>query len=106
MIEATQLKNGKTFLLDASPYKVIKYTHQKIGRGGANVKLTVRNLITGKLEKKTLNSSNKVDEIQTTKMPLQYLYNDGDVATFMDPSTFEQTEIPVSLIKEELSMNK
>jgi len=106
MISATDLKNGVTFKLDGDPYKVVKYTHQKIGRGGANIKLKIRNLKTGDLEDKTFNSTYKVEEIQTSKKPLQYLYKDEDNVTFMDPSNFEQMEIPVESISDELPFIK
>lgn len=102
MISATDLKNGKTFEVDGKAYKVVKYTHSKIGRGGANVKVKVRNLQSGKLEDKTFNSTRKIAEINTHKKPLQYLYIDGDNAVFMDPKTFEQTEMKVKSIDTEI----
>src|SRR3989344_5194363 len=63
MISATALKNGTTFLLSGTPDRVVKYAHQKIGRGGATVKLSARNLVNGNLEEKTMNSTLKDDEI-------------------------------------------
>lgn len=106
MIEATELKNGTTFLLNGVPFKVEKYRHQKIGRGGANVKLTLRNLKTGGQQQRTLNSSHKVEEIATIKKPLQYLFNDQSGATFMDPDSYEQVEIPASVLGDDLSFVK
>ena len=106
MIDATALKNGKTFLMDGKPYSVLKYTHQKIGRGGANVKLSVRNLESGKLEEKTFNSTVKVEEITTSKKAMQYLFKDSAGVTFMDSQTYEQTQIPLQLIKDALSFIK
>lgn len=106
MIDATNLKSGITFLLDGKPYQVIKYTHQKIARGGGTVKLSVRNLSTGVSEEKTLSSSTKVEEISTLKKSLQFLYKDADKAVFMDPKTYEQVEVPVSLIKKEIQYMK
>lgn len=106
MIQATDLKGGKTFVLDGKPYQVIKYEHQKIGRGGATVKLSVRNLSSGQMEYKTMKSTVKVDEIATSKRIFQYLYNDGASASFMDPITFEQKEIPVEFIENELNFIK
>ncbi len=106
MIDATNLKSGITFLLDGKPYQVIKYTHQKIARGGGTVKLSVRNLSTGASEEKTLSSSTKVEEISTLKKGLQFLYKDADKAVFMDPKTYEQVEIPVSLIEKEIPYMK
>ncbi|MFC1710393.1 elongation factor P [Patescibacteria group bacterium] len=102
MIDATKLKNGTTFLSNGKPYKVEKYTHQKIGRGGANIKLTLRNLSTGDQEDKTVSSNNKFEEIDTIKKPMQYLYKDANAATFMDPKTFEQIELQVKPFEKEL----
>lgn len=106
MIEATDLKAGKTFVLDGKPYKVLKYTHTKLGRGGANVKVSVRNLTTGNLDEKIFKSDHKVEEISTIRKPLQFLYSDGSSVTFMDPKTYEQIEIPVKTLGEELSYIK
>lgn len=102
MVQATALKNGKTFLMNGTPYRVSNYFHQKIGRGGATVKLKVRNLENGQTEEKTINSTVKVDEISTTKRPLQFLYQDGTMASFMDPVSYEQVEIPVDVLGDDL----
>ncbi len=88
--------------MDDKPYRVVKYTHQKIGRGGATVKLKVRSLENGTLSDKTLNSSAKVDDITTNKKSLQYLYDDGDNSVFMDPETYDQIEIPNKLVSDQL----
>lgn len=102
MIQVTDLKAGKAFLLESKPYKVIKYTHQKIGRGGANVKLSVRNLNNGNLEEKTFNATKKVEEISTVKKPLQFLYIDKGRGIFMDSRSYEQVEIPVAIVQDQL----
>lgn len=102
MISATNLKKETTFEMDGTPFKVLKYEHQKIARGGGTVKLSVRNLKTGAKEQKSFSSAVKVNEITTIKKPLQYLFSDGTSATFMDEKTFEQIEIPLEIIKNEL----
>ncbi|MBN1168837.1 elongation factor P [Candidatus Woesebacteria bacterium] len=106
MISATDLKNGKTFKMDGEAYKVHKYTHQKLGRGGASVKLELINLKTGVKSHKTVNSTVKVEEIDTVKRPLQYLFKDNDAVTFMDADTYEQVEIPLSLVEDEIQYIK
>ena len=98
MITATDLKNGTTFLSDGKPYKVAKYTHTKMGRGGATVRVSARNLETGDIVEKTFDAGNKVDEIETTKKRMQYLYNDGEKASFMDPASYEQVEIDLEVL--------
>lgn len=92
--------------MDGKPYQVIRYTHQKIARGGGTVKLSVRNLETGSLEEKTLKSSVKVEEITTVKRPLQYLYHDATNAYFIDLKSYEQIEIPLAVAKEQIAFIK
>lgn len=106
MINATDLKNGVTFLDNSKPYKVIKYNHVKIGRGGAVVRVSARNLESGGIEEKTFSSNIKVDEVNTFKKQLQFLYSDGATVTFMDPKNYEQIEVPVGVIEGELPFIK
>lgn len=106
MIKATNLKGGATFLFEAKPYQVIKYELVKIGRGGAVVRLRVRNLASGGVATKTFSSNVVLDEVSTTKRKLQYLYKDAKNAAFMDPATYEQVEIPLSILAESASFLK
>ena len=98
MINATDLKNGTAFLHYDKPYQVIKYNLIKLGRGSAYVKITARNLETGGLEEISYQSNAAVDEVNTYKKKLQYLYKDPSSIVFMDPKTYEQVEIPVSVL--------
>lgn len=100
MIAATDLKAGATFLRLGKPYQVVKYEHIKMGRGGATVRVTVRNLESGGTEEKTFSSDVKVDEVNTYKKKLQFLYKDAVNSVFMDSKTYEQIEIPLSLLGE------
>lgn len=106
MITVQDLRSGTTFELEGHPFIVIKYEHIKMGRGSATIKVRVRNLVTGTTLDKTFINSAKVAEIITLKRKLQYLYNDGANAVFMDPKNFEQVEIPVIVIKTELPFIK
>lgn len=102
MIVATELKNNVAFLVDGKPCRVIKYEHQKIGRGSASVVVTYRNLESGRLETRTWVSSSKFDEIHTIKRELQYLYKDTEFAYFMDGSSFDQIEIPLAILGDDI----
>lgn len=98
MISGTDLKTGVTFLFKEQPHQVIKYTHTKMGRGGATIKVNIRNLATGSLAEESFTPNSKLEEVNTIKRRLQYLYSDGEVATFMHPETYAQYEVPMEVL--------
>ena len=100
MINATDLRAGIAFLQNGKPYQVIKYSLIKMGRGGAVVKVSARNLETGSIEDKSFSSNVAVDEVSTSKKRVQYLYKNSSSVTFMDPKTYEQVEIPLNILGE------
>ncbi|MEK7063871.1 MAG: elongation factor P [Patescibacteria group bacterium] len=93
MIDVNKLKVGVTFTEDKAPWRVLKYDFIKMGRGGATIKVKARNLFSGSIVTKSFQSGNRVEDISLEKKHLQYLYRDEDKAYFMDPISFEQTEI-------------
>ena len=102
MINVTDLRAGTTFQMNGVVYQVLKYSHNKVGRGSANVRIEMRNLKTGAVEERTFMSGAKVDPAPTVKRPMQYLYSDEASAVFMNPTTFEQAEISKSIVGTEL----
>ena len=100
MISVTQLKNGATFKMDGQPFVVTKYEHTKMGRGNATIKVKVRNLQNGAIVEKTFVSGTRVEDIQTEKKKMQYLYQDGEDYAFMDPVSFEQVSVSSQAIGE------
>lgn len=98
MISVTDLRSGTTYKEDGNLLQVISYEHIKMGRGSANIKVKVKNLKTGAtIEKSYMNGAN-VDDIWLENSDMQFLYKDSDTASFMDPNTFEQKEIPLESI--------
>lgn len=78
MIVAGDFRNGTTFEMDSSVYRVIEFQHVKPGKGAAFVRTKLKNVITGNNLEKTFNPSEKVEEAQITVQEMQYLYNDGE----------------------------
>lgn len=101
MISVTQLRADMTFEIDGKPYVVLKYEHTKMGRGTATIKVRARNLLTGTILEKSFISGARVEEINTVKRKLQYLYQTGEEFTFMDPKTFEQIEMRGEILGEQ-----
>ena len=90
---AGDVRNGTTFELDNSVYKVVEFQHVKPGKGAAFVRTKLKNVITGAVLEKTFNPSEKLQGAEIEKRDMQYLYKDGDVYYFMDNETYEQLPI-------------
>ncbi len=90
---AGDVRNGTTFELDNSVYKVVEFQHVKPGKGAAFVRTKLKNVITGAVLEKTFNPSEKLQGAEIEKRDMQYLYKDGDLYYFMDNETYEQLPI-------------
>jgi len=97
-ISVTGLRKGTVFAEGETPFLVLDYTHTKMGRGTANIKVKVRNLKTGAVLTKTFISGASVEEAEIERRNVQYLYSDAGAAYFMDPGTFEQFSIPSKIV--------
>jgi len=97
---ATDLKTSTVFKENEQPFVVLRYEHIKSARGGANVKVRVRNLLTGQVLEKSYLASAKVEEADTRRKNAQFLYKEGDNYLFMDPDSYEQVQVKGDAIGE------
>src|SRR5213080_2833535 len=94
MATTNDLKNGLVLNLDGELWSVVEFQHVKPGKGGAFVRTTLKNVLSGKVVDKTFNAGTKVDTATVDKRTMQYLYADGEDFVFMDLETFEQLHVP------------
>jgi elongation factor P len=92
------LKNGVTLDLDGQLWTVIEFQHVKPGKGGAFVRTTLKNVLSGKVVDRTFNAGLKVDTATVDKRSMSYLYKDGTDFVFMDGDTFEQINVPAQTV--------
>lgn len=97
-INATDLRAGIAFLYEGKPFKVTKYNLIKMGRGGATVRVNCINIENGANIEHAFSSNLSFERIELLKKKLQYLYKDGKVATFMNPTSYDQVEVPLSIL--------
>ena len=97
---ATDLKTGVIFKENDFPFVVLRYEHIKSARGGANVKVKARNLMTSQVLEKGYLATARVEDADIRRQNAQYLYKDGDSYMFMQPDTFEQISIKADVIGE------
>ena len=98
MIDVNELRNGVTFELDGSIYKVIEYSHHKPGRGKATIRTKVRDLRTGSTLEKSFTSGDRVQDVRLDYRTAQFLYKEGAVYHFMDTETYEQPAINENIL--------
>ncbi|WP_258110054.1 elongation factor P [Alicyclobacillus sp. SP_1] len=106
MISSNDFRPGTTIEYDGDIYRVIEFLHVKPGKGAAFVRTKLRNVKTGSIKEQTFRAGEKVPRARIETREMQYLYNDGELYTFMDTETFEQITIPGSQLEYELNFLK
>lgn len=89
MISTSDLKKGLTIEAEGQLCNILDWQHVKIGRGGAIVRMKLRNLRTGATFDRTYDSGDKFKRIYLDRINVTYQYNDGDQYHFMDTSTYD-----------------
>jgi elongation factor P len=93
-ISTNQFKNGTHIEIDGKIWKIIEFQHVKPGKGGAFVRTKLRRIEDGSVIDKTFRAGEKFRPVRTESKKMQYLYDSGDAAVFMDSTDYDQIEIP------------
>jgi elongation factor P len=88
------LKNGLVLNIDGQLWTVTEFQHVKPGKGGAFVRTTLKNVLTGKVVDRTFNAGTKVETATVDKRAMTYLYKEGSDFVFMDSDTYDQVHVP------------
>jgi elongation factor P len=99
-IGTNQFKNGSHIEIDGSVYKIIDFQHVKPGKGGAFVRTKLRKIDDGSVQDKTFRAGEKFRPVHTESRKMQYLYDSGEAAVFMDSRDYEQIEIASGAVGE------
>jgi elongation factor P len=106
MISTNQFKSGNHIEVDGTVFKVLEFQHVNPGKGAAFVRTKLKRASDGNVIDKTFRAGEKFRSIHTEVRKMQYLYNDGTDAHFMDSESYEQSTIPVASITEDLQWTK
>ncbi len=89
MISTGDLRKGFTIEFEGQLCSIIDWQHVKIGRGGAIVRMKVRNLRSGAIFERTCDAGDKFKRIYLDQSNVTYQYQDDDQYHFMETSTYE-----------------
>ena len=90
MISTGELKKGVAIELDGELWQILDYHHIKMGRGSAQVRITLRNIKRGQTVERSFQAGTKWPRASMEKRPVQFLYRDGSDFHFMDNDTYDQ----------------
>ena len=94
----SDFKPGLKVLIDSDPCEIIEEEFVKPGKGQAFSKIKFRNLLSGRVGEKTCKVGESLESADIRESQMQYLYSEGQEWHFMDQKTFEQIQIPETLI--------
>ena len=89
MISTGDLRKGLTIEFDGQLCAILDWQHVKIGRGGAIVRMKLRNLRSNAIFERTCDAGDKFKRVYLDHITVTYQYQDGDQYHFMDTSSFE-----------------
>ncbi|HEV3359823.1 MAG TPA: elongation factor P [Pseudonocardiaceae bacterium] len=98
MATTNDLKNGLVLNIDGQLWTVTAFQHVKPGKGGAFVRTTLKNVLSGKVVDRTFNAGLKVDTATVDRREMTYLYREGTDFVFMDTDTYDQITIPEATV--------
>lgn len=99
MASINEISKESILRLNGEVYIVTDFQHVNPGKGSAFVRTRLRGIKTGKTMELTFKSNESVDLVEVERRRMQYLYNNGEMYSFMDNSTYEQIDINVSLLE-------
>ena len=90
MIETGDVRKGTTMEFDNRLVKVVDFSHNKQGRGSAQLRMTLRDLRSGSITSHSVQAGAKFPAVRLERNHVQFLYRDPDGFNFMDLDTFDQ----------------
>jgi len=98
MISAGDARKGVVIGLEGKLYQIVDFQHVKPGKGGAFVRLKMKDAKSGAVIDRTFKPHDALNQIQIDERGFQYLYKDGEDFVFMDNETYEQISLSKSVV--------
>jgi elongation factor P len=94
MVGPNEFRNGMTIEWEGEPYIVLQYQQSQLGRGDTFFRTKLKHLRSGAIIEQKFRDKDRFPRIRIERVPMQYLYSDGDRHIFMDSQTYDQ--LPLS----------
>ena len=98
MINSQDIKKGVAVRMDGGIWVCIDFQHRKPGKGNTIMIIKLKNVTDGRVLERRFNIGEKLEEVQITRRPYQFLYKEGEDYIFMNQETYDQIPIPADLV--------
>ena len=99
-ISAGEIRVGMLLEYKNDLWQVLKTQHVKPGKGGAFAQIEMKSVGKSTKLNERFRSSENVEKASLDEITFNFLYEDENNYFFMDPKTFEQTEIKKEVVGE------
>lgn len=101
-INAGNISKGDYIIFKGEPNVVTKAEFMSPGKGAAVMRVKFKNVKSGSAIDFTYKTNEMVEVADIEKKEMEFLYRNGAEIVFMNPKTYDQASIPVSLVEDKL----
>ena len=105
-ITANEIRTGIIIEHKNDYWNVLKTQHVKPGKGGAFNQVELKSVLKGTKLNERFRSNETIEKAEVNEKKFNFLYISGESCHFMDNESFEQVEIPKSLVGEQYKLLK
>ncbi|MCK4551271.1 MAG: elongation factor P [Tenericutes bacterium] len=103
MITTADFRNGMNIVLNKQLFNIVWFQHHKPGKGGAIVRVKLKNIKTGQILERTFRAGEKVEDARLESKKKTFLYATRDEYNFMDMETYEQFVLTKEQLKDKVN---
>jgi len=75
---------------EGQPYEVLQFQQSQMGRGDTFFRTKLKHLRSGAIIEQKFRDKDRFPRVRIEKVPMQYLYSDGERHIFMDSRSYDQ----------------
>ena len=94
MVTASELNQGMVIRFEGEVYRILKVENKAAAaKLGGVVKTELAHVCSGRLREERFRPQERLEDLPVERRNMEFLFRHGDACTFMDPTTFEQSEV-------------
>ena len=101
-VNAGNITKGMYMIFKGKPHLVTKTEFMSPGKGSAVMRVKYKSIENGAALEFTYKTNEQVEVADVEKKEMEFLYRSGDELVFMNPKSYDQAEVPMSLIEDQV----